>query len=304
MDPTRFVKISSRVLGDRRWRRRRRWPGACWPHARARAARRRQIDAADEPAGPRRGAPRGRSSWTSRRRSRGPARGGGPRPAPGSRPRIPPAARAPPGAQILPFPAPGAPAVELPLDKPTAALGRGTGSRSATPRALVPGPGQDPRRLGRPASASCSPAARRSIPALVDELEKVLLTADIGVRTSQKLLERHASDSLGKQGAGRPRGDLGVPAPALPRDPQLRGAAAGPGRAPSPFVLLVIGVNGSGKTTTIGKLAAQLRGAGQERCCWPRATPSGRRPPSSWRSGASGWACRWCGARRAPIPRR
>ena len=34
--------------------------------------------------------------------------------------------------------------------------------------------------------------------------------------------------------------------------------------AKKPFVILVIGVNGSGKTTTIGKLAAKLRSEGQK----------------------------------------
>ena len=34
--------------------------------------------------------------------------------------------------------------------------------------------------------------------------------------------------------------------------------------ANKPFVILVVGVNGSGKTTTIGKLASQLRGEGRK----------------------------------------
>ena len=35
-------------------------------------------------------------------------------------------------------------------------------------------------------------------------------------------------------------------------------------RAKKPFVILMVGVNGTGKTTTIGKLAAKLRGEGRK----------------------------------------
>ncbi len=54
--------------------------------------------------------------------------------------------------------------------------------------------------------------------------------------------------------------------------------------AEPPAVILVVGVNGSGKTTTIGKLAQRFRTKGA-RCCCARPTPSARRPSSNWRSG-------------------
>ena len=57
-----------------------------------------------------------------------------------------------------------------------------------------------------------------------------------------------------------------------------------------------------GKTTTIGKLAAQLTGRRARRCCSPRATPSAPPPSSSSRSGASAPARRSSRARRAPTP--
>ena len=65
-------------------------------------------------------------------------------------------------------------------------------------------------------------------------------------------------------------------------------------RPRKPSVILVIGVNGVGKTTTIGKMAAHLKSPGAKRCCWARRTPSARRPSSSWKSGPSapGWI--WC----------
>ena len=54
-----------------------------------------------------------------------------------------------------------------------------------------------------------------------------------------------------------------------------------------PFVILVVGVNGSGKTTTIGKLASKLVAPSAARSCWPPATPSAPPPSTSSRSGAS-----------------
>ena len=98
-------------------------------------------------------------------------------------------------------------------------------------------------------------------PALVEEIEKVLLTADIGVRTSQKLLEEIRA-SLSRRELADPKAVwdylrkrsidfLRVEAP------KLDFAKA------RPFVLLTIGVNGSGKTTTIGKLASKLKAEGR-----------------------------------------
>ena len=60
-------------------------------------------------------------------------------------------------------------------------------------------------------------AGKREIdPALVEEIEKVLLTADIGVRTSQKLLEEIRS-SLGRRELADPARGLELPAQALHR---------------------------------------------------------------------------------------
>ena len=68
-----------------------------------------------------------------------------------------------------------------------------------------------------------------------------------------------------------------------------------------PFVILVAGVNGSGKTTTIGKLASKL-GPKAARWCSPPATPSALPPSTSSRSGVSAPAPKWWRTRRAPIP--
>jgi fused signal recognition particle receptor len=97
---------------------------------------------------------------------------------------------------------------------------------------------------------------------LLDELEAVLFTADLGVTTAESLME-----VVKKEGSG---GDAGAVKQIL-RDAILaklkRVEPAGdPLALPGgpPHVILVLGVNGSGKTTTIGKLAARYGAAGKK----------------------------------------
>ena len=73
--------------------------------------------------------------------------------------------------------------------------------------------------------------------------------------------------------------------------------------ADHPAVMLVVGVNGTGKTTTVGKLARVLVADGRRWFSAPR-TPSAPPPPTSCRPGHPAWGPRWSGAPRAPIPRR
>ena len=93
------------------------------------------------------------------------------------------------------------------------------------------------------------------------EMEEILFTADIGVKTATKLLES-ARDRVKKRELDDPAKlkaalreeiarivSLGTP-PGASRE-----LAIGPAR---PWVVMVVGVNGSGKTTTVGKLAAKL----------------------------------------------
>jgi fused signal recognition particle receptor len=87
-------------------------------------------------------------------------------------------------------------------------------------------------------------------------LEEVLYAADIGVRTAQDLLEA-ARRSESPAGVG-----AALEARALEILEQSRGGGAAPRRG-SPHVVLVVGVNGSGKTTTIGKLASRWVREGQ-----------------------------------------
>ncbi len=96
--------------------------------------------------------------------------------------------------------------------------------------------------------------------AALDGLEEALLRADVGVPTTTRLLDSVRRTLVGGSADGEAlAGALRAEARKLlgPCDLPLR-VPEGPG----PFVILVVGVNGSGKTTTIGKLAARLGSQG------------------------------------------
>lgn len=154
---------------------------------------------------------------------------------------------------------PAVPSVAVPVDKPRPT---GVPARPKARDAATLAPGLARTRAGWVSRLGQLFAGKRELdPALVEEIEKVLLTADIGVRTSQKLLEEIRA-SLGKKELAEPSAVwsylrkrsidfLRVDAPAVDFSRS------------KPFVLLTIGVNGSGKTTTIGKLASKLRAEGK-----------------------------------------
>jgi fused signal recognition particle receptor len=102
---------------------------------------------------------------------------------------------------------------------------------------------------------------------VLDDLEELLITADVGVETTLKIIERIETRvskdrvinseelnailrdeiiSLLEENAANFEGQLKVEKPA----------------DGNPYVLMVVGVNGVGKTTTIGKLAYQMKQAG------------------------------------------
>ena len=95
---------------------------------------------------------------------------------------------------------------------------------------------------------------------LFEELEEVLITADIGVNTSMEIIERLRNTAKEKK---------------ITQSEELRGELAGilkdmlsSGRdelnvGGSPAVIMVIGVNGVGKTTSIGKIANMYKKMGK-----------------------------------------
>jgi fused signal recognition particle receptor len=101
----------------------------------------------------------------------------------------------------------------------------------------------------------------RSVDAeLLDELETLLMSADLGVRTADSLLETVKKKAAGADAETVRRVLHDVILEKLRRvEPESTLAIRG-----KPHVILVLGVNGSGKTTTIGKLAARYAAAGHE----------------------------------------
>ena len=154
----------------------------------------------------------------------------------------------------------------------------------------VPGPGNDappPTRDAAPADAGAAPPAKKPgfvarlraklnrgnswltydlanlLPGgridedVLDELETRLIAADVGIDTTERIL-----GSIRKRVQRKELGDIEALLGAL-RGAMLEILApvARPlaiDRARKPYVVLVVGVNGSGKTTTIGKLAHRL----------------------------------------------
>ena len=98
----------------------------------------------------------------------------------------------------------------------------------------------------------------------LDAMEESLLTADVGVKATQKLMDAlrrqspNGDEDLGQEMAARLQAAM---------VDMLQGSASAPIILPlsvKPWVILFLGVNGVGKTTTIGKLAAQYRSAGKK----------------------------------------
>ena len=92
---------------------------------------------------------------------------------------------------------------------------------------------------------------------LLDDLEEVLVTSDLGVQTSQALLESVA-EKVKRKELSDP-GKLRVQLREQIKDFLSVEAPPLDFRSAKPFVIMVVGVNGVGKTTTIGKLAHQLK---------------------------------------------
>lgn len=98
-------------------------------------------------------------------------------------------------------------------------------------------------------------------PALLEQIEEVLITADIGVRTTDKILtqlrERLERNELGDE-------DRVWEAIREEAMKILGGTPGGVALPRKPTVVMVVGVNGVGKTTTIGKLASRLQNEGKK----------------------------------------
>lgn len=97
---------------------------------------------------------------------------------------------------------------------------------------------------------------------ILDELEQVLFTADIGPKTAGRLFEALKGE-LSKAELGEVDAVWDKLREQTHDILDVEAAPIDYG-AHSPFVLLVVGVNGVGKTTTIGKVAARLSAQGHK----------------------------------------
>jgi len=97
-------------------------------------------------------------------------------------------------------------------------------------------------------------------PAILQQIEEVMLSSDVGVKTTQAILER-LREALGKNEL---RDGDAVWAALRAEAMRVLNVGGGTIRAQAkPTVVLMVGVNGVGKTTTIGKLATRHKGEGQ-----------------------------------------
>ena len=153
---------------------------------------------------------------------------------------------------------PGAPAGAGARSEPEHRSGRVGGAAHATAAAWA-------ACAGCSAEPSSALRSGRIDAATWDSLEEALIRADVGVATTDGAPRRPAGQGGGQgdQRRRRPaRGALGAPSAQLLE-------TAGPrtlrfdGRPGAPDVWLIVGVNGVGKTTTIGKLARRQSAAGR-----------------------------------------
>ncbi len=153
-----------------------------------------------------------------------------------------------------PEPEPAPPAVQAPaVPAPTAA--------PAPEPEPAPEPAAKSGLLGRIFGRATADEPRRVLDdAMLESLEEVLIQADLGPETAVRVTANIAEGRFGKKVSttelktalaaevARIMEPVARPLPLYPQKPQ---------------VVLVVGVNGSGKTTTIGKLASQFKAAGK-----------------------------------------
>lgn len=143
-----------------------------------------------------------------------------------------------------------------------------TGSDPAPPPTPIEIPVNEPetparggllgRLLGRGGGAD---APRRTLDDdMLEQLEELLITADMGVDTALRVTANMAEGRMGKRLSSAEIKQLLAQEIARIMEPVARPMPIYP---KAPQVVLVVGVNGSGKTTTIGKLASQFRAAGK-----------------------------------------
>ncbi|MGP6088045.1 signal recognition particle-docking protein FtsY [Antarctobacter jejuensis] len=155
---------------------------------------------------------------------------------------------------VAPAPAPSAepaPKVEPAPSQPAA---------SPKPEADKPRAGLLSRFMGR--REDSAPVVRRVLDDdMLEQLEELLIASDMGVDTALRVTANIAEGRFGKKLSVDEIKQALATEIARIMEPVARPL---PLYAKKPQVVLVVGVNGSGKTTTIGKLASQFKAAGKK----------------------------------------
>lgn len=158
----------------------------------------------------------------------------------------------PPPAEAPPVPAPETPVEEEAPPAPVLERPEGTAGRLVRLRERL---ARSQGGLGRGLLALLS--RDRLDEDTWEELEDTLITADVGVGPTQELVEKLRTRLRVEGAAADPRTVLREELLALV-DPTMDRRIAVTGADGKPGVVLVVGVNGAGKTTSVGKLARVL----------------------------------------------
>jgi len=177
---------------------------------------------------------------------------------------LPPQAPTPPPEVHVPAPA-ATPAAAAPLPDPAAAFAAAFDVRADAPPAATAGKSGWRERLRNSTIARSFGGLFSRNPKLdddlLDEIETALITADVGVPATTALIENlrkrmKAREFVDAQALLRAlRADLIAILQPVAKPLQID-------RSAKPFVVLTVGVNGVGKTTTIGKLAKRFKDEG------------------------------------------
>jgi fused signal recognition particle receptor len=150
-------------------------------------------------------------------------------------------------APATPSPAPPPPAVPAPPVPPGPVP-------AASPAPAKPG------ILGRLMGQGAEVQRRVMDDAMLESLEELLIQADMGVDTALRVSANLAEGRMGRRVSAEEIKQALATEIARIMEPVARPMPLYPKK---PQVVLVVGVNGSGKTTTIGKLASQFKAAGK-----------------------------------------
>ncbi|MDO6479015.1 signal recognition particle-docking protein FtsY [Shimia thalassica] len=167
-----------------------------------------------------------------------------------------------PELESVPEPAPQEPEVEV----STPDVAEETPVSTPEPASLeevAPAPEAKPGFLARlTGRSSAQPVVKRVLDDdMLEQLEELLIASDMGVDTALRVTANIAEGRFGKRLSTQEIKQILATEIARVMEPVAKPLPLYP---TTPQVVLVVGVNGSGKTTTIGKLASQFKSAGKK----------------------------------------